>query len=110
MQYLGPPVTNNRQNPLVEETTTDFTCKVNGFSSYFDKVNRDVKSVFFKLYCTGFYGAQVYVLYVMELLRFLILHIGRPLGGYGGSRIEPVESFCHTLYVSMYALIMNKLV
>ena len=50
------------------------------------------------------------VLYVMELLRFLILHIGRPLGGYGGSRIEPVESFRHTLCVSMYALIMNKLV
>ena len=24
--------------------------------------------------------------------------------------IEPVESFCHTLCVSMYALIMNKLV
>ena len=42
-----------------------------------------------------------YVLYVMELLRFLILHIGRPLGGYGGSHIEPVESFCHTLYVSI---------
>ena len=30
--------------------------------------------------------------------------------GYGGSRIETVESFGHTLYVSMYALIMNKLV
>ena len=59
MQYLGHPVTNNRQNPLVEETTTDFTCKVNGFSSYFDKVNCDVKSVLFKLYCTSFYGAQV---------------------------------------------------
>ena len=38
MQYLGHPVTNNRHNPLVEETTKDFTCKVNGFSSYFDKV------------------------------------------------------------------------
>ena len=51
------------------------------------------------------------MLYVMELLRFLILHIGRHLGGYGGGyRIEPVESFCHTLCVSMYALIMNKLV
>ena len=59
MQYLGHPVTNNRQNPLVEETTKDFTCKVNGFSSYFGKVNCDVKSVFFKLYCTSCYGAQV---------------------------------------------------
>ena len=59
MQYLGHPVTNNRQNSLVEETTKDFTCKVNGVSSYFDKINYDVKSVFFKLYCTSFYGAQV---------------------------------------------------
>ena len=44
MQHLGHPVTNNRQNPLVEETIKDFTCKVNGFSSYFDKVNCDVSA------------------------------------------------------------------
>ena len=93
----------------ISETTKDFTCKVNGFSSQFDMVNCDVKIVLFKLYCTSSYGAQVCA-YVMELLRFLILHIGRPLGGYGDSRIEPIESFCHTLCVSMYALIMNKLV
>ena len=104
MQYLGHPITNNRQNPLVEETTKDFTCKVNGFSSYFDKVNCDVK-----LYCTSVYGAQVCAL-CDGVIEILILHIGRPLGGYGGSRIEPVESFCHTLCVSMYAMKMNKLV
>ena len=46
MQYLGHPVTNNRQNPLVEGTTKDFICKVNVLSSYFDKVNCDVKSAF----------------------------------------------------------------
>ena len=83
MQYLGHPVTNNRQNPLLVETTKDFTCKLNGFSSYFDKVNCDVKSVLFKLYCTSFCGAQVCALY---------------------------DGICHTLCVSMYALIMNKLV
>ena len=82
---------------------------MNGFSSYFSKVNCDVKSVLFKLYCTSFYGAQVCAL-CDGVIEILILHIGRPLGGYGGSRIEPVESFCHTLCVSMYALIMNKLV
>ena len=59
MQYLGHPVTNNRQNPLVEETTKDFTYNMNGFSSFFDKVNCDVTSVLFKLYCTSFYCAQV---------------------------------------------------
>ena len=81
MQYLGHPVTNNRPNPLVEETTKDFTCKVNGFSSYFDKVNCDVKSVL--LSCTAHvFMVHRYVLDVMELLRCLILHIGRPLGGY----------------------------
>ena len=75
--YLGHPVTKNRQNPLVEETTKDFTCKVNEFSSYFDKVNCDVKSVLFKLYCTSFMVHR-YVLYMMELLRFLILHRTAP--------------------------------
>ena len=49
MQYLGHPVTNNRQNPLVQETTKDI-CKVDFFYlSYFDEVNCDVKSVFFKV-------------------------------------------------------------
>ena len=75
---------------------------MNGFSSYFEKVNCDVKSVLFKLYCTSFYGAQVYVIYVMELLEFVILHIVRALGGYGGSRIEPVESFCHIVRFYVY--------
>ena len=44
-------ISNNRRNPLVEETTKDFTCKVNGFLSYFDKVNCNVKSVL--LSCTA---------------------------------------------------------
>ena len=82
---------------------------MNGISSDFDKLNCDVKSVLFKLYCTSFYGAQLCAL-CDGVIEILILHIGRPLGGYGGYRVEPVESFCHTLCVSMYALIMKKLV
>ena len=103
MQYLGHPVTNNRQNPLVEETTKDFTWTWTwtGFHHI------SIRVCF--LSCTAqVFMVHRYVLYVMELLRFLILHIGRPLGGYGGSRIEPVESYCHTFCVSMYALIILK--
>ena len=74
MQYLGHPVSNNRQNLLVEETTKDFTCKVNGFSSYFDKLNCDVKSVHFKLYCTSLYGAQLCALCDGVIEMFNIAH------------------------------------
>ena len=90
IQYLGHPVSNNRQNPLVEETIKDFTCKVNGFSLYFDKVNCDVKSVLFKLYCTNLYCAQVCALCdgVIEIFnvahRTALWRIGGPASGGGG--------------------------